>query len=71
MIANEASELQGGVPETFNEHQFRIDKTLRFSIGKFEIGDRADQLAITEDTVKERVKSILASWMLTTEHMRL
>ena len=36
----EASELQGGVPETFNEHQFRIDGTLRFSIRKVEIADR-------------------------------
>ena len=35
----EASELQGGV-ETFNEHQFRIDGTLRFSIRKFEMADR-------------------------------
>jgi hypothetical protein len=37
---NEASEFPGGVPETFREHQFRIDGTLRFSIRKFEIADR-------------------------------
>jgi Protein of unknown function (DUF2490) len=37
---NEASGFPGGVPETFKEHQLRIDGTVRFSIRKFEIADR-------------------------------
>jgi hypothetical protein len=37
---NEASAFPGGVPETFKEHQFRIDGTLRFSVRKVEIADR-------------------------------
>jgi hypothetical protein len=35
-----ASGLPEGVPDTFEEHQFRIDGTLKFSIHKFEISDR-------------------------------
>jgi hypothetical protein len=35
-----ASGLAEGVPDTFEEHQFRIDGTLKFSIHKFEISDR-------------------------------
>ena len=37
---SELSELPGGAPETFTEHQFRIDGTLKFAIRKFEIADR-------------------------------
>jgi len=38
---SELSELPGGAPETFNEHQFRIDGTVKFSIRKLEIADRS------------------------------
>ncbi len=37
---NEASVQPGSFADTFEENQFRIDGTLKFSIGKFEIADR-------------------------------
>jgi hypothetical protein len=58
----EASELQGGV-ETFNEHQFRIDGTLRFSIRKFEIADRnmyVRRFLPTDDINRYRQRILIA-----------
>jgi Protein of unknown function (DUF2490) len=60
---NEASELPGGVPETFDEHQFRIDGTLRFSIRKFEIADRnmyVRRFLPTDDINRYRQRILIA-----------
>lgn len=37
---NEASEHPPGFADTFEENQFRIDGTVKFSMGRFEISDR-------------------------------
>ena len=51
------------VPETFNEHQFRIDGTLRFSIRKFEIADRnmyVRRFLPTDDINRYRQRILIA-----------